>query len=159
MYSSPLGGKRGGEGKLWRLRRARLSRRNNIPESLHSPFETPHPKDRGMKKRGVVGRINSKHGGRERERVFSRFQRWVTGLGYRVRATPLRSFFSTLLLFLTNLIHISTLLDRVNHGGKIDQLVATQDPRIFWKYRFGCKSREERYTGRELLDFHLQGVA
>lgn len=77
-----------------------------------------------MKKRGVVGRINSKHGDRERERVFSRFQRWVTGLGYRVRATPLRSFFSTLLLFLTNLIHISTLLDRVNHGGKIDQLVA-----------------------------------
>lgn len=39
-----------------------------IFESLRSPFERPHPKDRGMKKRGVVGRINSKH---ERVSAFS----------------------------------------------------------------------------------------
>lgn len=79
-----------------------------------------------MKKRGVVGRINSKHGGREREREgFQPFSAVGHGTGLPGACdTPLRSFFSTLLLFLTNLIHISTLLDRVNHGGKIDQLVA-----------------------------------
>lgn len=67
-----------------------LAHRNNIRESLHSPFERPHPKDRGMKKRGVVGRINSKHDERERERVFSGGSRdWVTGCV----PTPLRSFF------------------------------------------------------------------
>lgn len=71
---------------------SQLAHRNNIRESLHSPFERPHPKDRGMKKRGVVGRINSKHDERERgfSAVFSDGSRdWVTGCV----PTPLRSFF------------------------------------------------------------------
>lgn len=132
-----------------------------------------------MKKRGVVGRINSKHGGRkrERERVFSGGSRdWVTV------TTPLRSFFSTRrhfsLLFLTNLIHTSSSpplngIELTVGGGSIQPINLLhnlyfhcynilQDLQIgsvhLRKYRFGCKSRGEMQNARGAFPIQRTGT-